>query len=250
MKKILSHLFEGKTFSKAESNEILTDIASGKYNNSQMAAFMTAYCMRSITVEELEGFRDAMLELCFKVERLRAREGIGDLICRHGCRHGYGGGRQRKNQENCTNGSRHRQPLWKAHPDLCFSSRDPVSLARKIWVFENQVRSNRHADIAQWRLSQRFPLGAIDKHLRPWFCIDLNDNVEGDHRRCRIIRFDDMRQDLVHVLVPVFERLIPRRQYKCYRGGPDQLVVNIDIHRCRRTHGKSSRFKRRDRRNA
>ena len=51
-----------------QSKEILTDIAQGKYNNSQMAAFMTAYCMRSITVNELEGFRDAMLELCFPVD--------------------------------------------------------------------------------------------------------------------------------------------------------------------------------------
>ena len=33
-----------------------------------MAAFMTAYCMRSITVEELEGFRDAMLDLCLDAE--------------------------------------------------------------------------------------------------------------------------------------------------------------------------------------
>src|SRR5471030_2328163 len=33
-----------------------------------MAAFMTAYCMRSITVNELEGFRDAMLELCLPVK--------------------------------------------------------------------------------------------------------------------------------------------------------------------------------------
>lgn len=32
-----------------------------------MAAFMTAYCMRSITVNELEGFRDAMLELCLPI---------------------------------------------------------------------------------------------------------------------------------------------------------------------------------------
>ena len=32
-----------------------------------MAAFMTAYCMRNITVNELEGFRDAMLELCLPV---------------------------------------------------------------------------------------------------------------------------------------------------------------------------------------
>ncbi len=68
MKAILNHLFEHKTFTRGESKQILTDIAQGKYNNSQMAAFMTAYCMRSITVNELEGFRDAMLELCLPVE--------------------------------------------------------------------------------------------------------------------------------------------------------------------------------------
>lgn len=68
MKQILNHLFEHKTFTHGQSKEILTAIAQGKYNNSQMAAFMTAYCMRSITVNELEGFRDAMLELCLPVD--------------------------------------------------------------------------------------------------------------------------------------------------------------------------------------
>jgi len=64
MKEILNHLFEHKTFTKTQAREILTSIARGQYNNSQMAAFMTAYCMRNITIEELEGFRDAMLDLC------------------------------------------------------------------------------------------------------------------------------------------------------------------------------------------
>jgi anthranilate phosphoribosyltransferase len=68
MKAILNHLFEHKTFTREQSREILTDIAQGKYNHSQMAAFMTAYCMRSITVDELEGFRDAMLDLCLHVD--------------------------------------------------------------------------------------------------------------------------------------------------------------------------------------
>ena len=68
MKQILNHLFEHKTFTREQSKEILKDIALGKFNNSQMAAFMTAYCMRSITVNELEGFRDAMLELCLPVD--------------------------------------------------------------------------------------------------------------------------------------------------------------------------------------
>lgn len=67
MKAILNHLFEHKTFSREQSKEILTSIAQGKYNVSQMASFMTAYCMRTITVDELEGFRDAMLELCLPV---------------------------------------------------------------------------------------------------------------------------------------------------------------------------------------
>ena len=75
MKKILNHLFEHKTFTREQSKEILTAIAQGKYNSSQMAAFMTAYCMRSITVDELEGFRDAMLEVC-----LPADLGTNELI--------------------------------------------------------------------------------------------------------------------------------------------------------------------------
>lgn len=68
MKAILNHLFEQKTFSRSESKEILTNISLGKYNTSQMAAFMTAYCMRSITVDELQGFKEAMIELCIPIE--------------------------------------------------------------------------------------------------------------------------------------------------------------------------------------
>lgn len=67
MKQILNHLFENKTLTREQAKDILTLISQGLYNNSQMAAFMTAYCMRNITVAELEGFRDAMLELCLPV---------------------------------------------------------------------------------------------------------------------------------------------------------------------------------------
>jgi anthranilate phosphoribosyltransferase len=68
MKQILNYLFENKAFNKEQAREILTAISMGKYNNSQITAFMTAYCMRSITVNELEGFRDAMLDLCLPVD--------------------------------------------------------------------------------------------------------------------------------------------------------------------------------------
>jgi anthranilate phosphoribosyltransferase len=67
MKKILNHLFENKTFSRDEARKILTSIALGEFNSSQIAAFITAYGMRNITVEELQGFRDAMLDLCLKI---------------------------------------------------------------------------------------------------------------------------------------------------------------------------------------
>lgn len=68
MKEILTHLFEYKTFTKQEAYTILTNIATGKYDTHQIAAFMTAYGMRSIRVEELSGFRDAMYDLCVKLE--------------------------------------------------------------------------------------------------------------------------------------------------------------------------------------
>lgn len=68
MKEILRHLFEYKSFSREQAYEILTNIATGKYDTHQIAAFMTTYGMRSIRVEELGGFRDAMYDLCLKVD--------------------------------------------------------------------------------------------------------------------------------------------------------------------------------------
>jgi len=67
MKDILNRLFEYKSLDRATAKEILSNLALGKYNNSEMAAFLTVYLMRSITVEELAGFREAMLELCLPV---------------------------------------------------------------------------------------------------------------------------------------------------------------------------------------
>jgi len=67
MKKILAHLFEYKSFSRKEAYDILTNIATGKYDTHQIAAFMTIYGMRSIRVEELGGFRDAMYDLCHQI---------------------------------------------------------------------------------------------------------------------------------------------------------------------------------------
>ena len=63
MKKILQQLFEHKTLSQQQAKEIMLNIAKGQYNESELAAFITVYLMRSITIEELQGFRDGLLEL-------------------------------------------------------------------------------------------------------------------------------------------------------------------------------------------
>jgi anthranilate phosphoribosyltransferase len=64
MKKILQYLFEHKTLTRESAKEVLINISKGIYNESEIASFTTVYLMRSITIEELQGFRDALLELC------------------------------------------------------------------------------------------------------------------------------------------------------------------------------------------
>jgi anthranilate phosphoribosyltransferase len=68
MKKILQQLFQHKTLSSAEAKEVLLNISRGVYNDHEITAFITVYLMRSITIQELEGFRDALLELCTPIE--------------------------------------------------------------------------------------------------------------------------------------------------------------------------------------
>lgn len=68
MKKILQYLFEHKTLDRPAAREVLVNIGKGSYNEHEVTAFMTVYLMRSITIEELQGFRDALLELCVPVD--------------------------------------------------------------------------------------------------------------------------------------------------------------------------------------
>ncbi|SIS95703.1 anthranilate phosphoribosyltransferase [Zobellia uliginosa] len=68
MKDTLNKLINHDILHKEEAKQVLVNIAKGEYNTSQIAAFLTVYMMRSITIEELEGFRDALLELCLAVD--------------------------------------------------------------------------------------------------------------------------------------------------------------------------------------
>ena len=68
MKTVLNRLINHEILSKAEAKEVLVNISAGNYNPSQISAFLTVYMMRSITIEELSGFREALLELCIPVD--------------------------------------------------------------------------------------------------------------------------------------------------------------------------------------
>jgi len=68
MKELLNYLFENNTLTKAEAKEALLKVTRGDVNASQIASFFTVFRMRAIVVQELEGFRDAMLEQCLKVD--------------------------------------------------------------------------------------------------------------------------------------------------------------------------------------
>ena len=68
MKEILNRLINQETISKEEAKNVLVNISKGDYNTSQIASFLTVYMMRSISVEELDGFREALLDLCLPVD--------------------------------------------------------------------------------------------------------------------------------------------------------------------------------------
>ena len=68
MKKILQYLFEHKTLTREQAKDVLVQISQGVYNEHEVTSFVTVFLMRSITIEELMGFRDALLSLAVKVD--------------------------------------------------------------------------------------------------------------------------------------------------------------------------------------
>ena len=68
MKDIINKLISHKTLSKDEAKSILINISSGKFNNSLISSFLTVFMMRNITLEELQGFKEALLELCISID--------------------------------------------------------------------------------------------------------------------------------------------------------------------------------------
>lgn len=68
MKQILYRLFEHQYLGREEARKILEEIAAGKYSDTQVAALITVFLMRSISVEELSGFRDALMDMRLNID--------------------------------------------------------------------------------------------------------------------------------------------------------------------------------------
>lgn len=68
MKQILNQLFNHQSLTREQATEVMTNIAAGKYNDSQIAAFISVYLMRSIELDEVIGFRNALLELAIPMD--------------------------------------------------------------------------------------------------------------------------------------------------------------------------------------
>lgn len=67
MKDILKRLINHETISSEEAKQVIVNISNDMYNPSQITCFLSVFMMRSITLDELRGFRDALLELCLPI---------------------------------------------------------------------------------------------------------------------------------------------------------------------------------------
>lgn len=70
MKKILEKLYKHQTLTEAEAEETLLKVTSEKVSDSEIASFLTVFNMRNITLNEILGFRKAMLKQCLTIDLL------------------------------------------------------------------------------------------------------------------------------------------------------------------------------------
>ena len=68
MKEILSRLFNHEELTSAEARQILLNITREMYPEAQIAALINAFQMRGITVDELIGFREELMETRIPVD--------------------------------------------------------------------------------------------------------------------------------------------------------------------------------------
>ncbi len=68
MKSILEKLTAKEYLTASEAEKYLIEITEGKHDDVLVSSFLTIYMMRALSIEELNGFRNALLNLCVKVD--------------------------------------------------------------------------------------------------------------------------------------------------------------------------------------
>lgn len=68
MKEILIRLFAHEELTHDEAYALMRGITQGKYNDTQIASLLTVFQMRGVKVDELTGFRQALLETRIPVD--------------------------------------------------------------------------------------------------------------------------------------------------------------------------------------
>lgn len=79
MKAILEQLFNNEALTTDQAKEVLFGITNNQFNDAQITAFMTVYLMRPISVEELIGFREAIMQQAKKINFKNITEKSIDL---------------------------------------------------------------------------------------------------------------------------------------------------------------------------
>ena len=68
MKQILKRIFHHEELSRDEACSLMLKMTGGEMNDAQSAALLAAFQMRGVTVDELIGFRDALLQTCVPID--------------------------------------------------------------------------------------------------------------------------------------------------------------------------------------
>ena len=68
MKNILEKLIAKEYLTASEAEKSLIEITEGKHDDILISSFLTIFMMRSISIDELNGFRNALLNLCVKID--------------------------------------------------------------------------------------------------------------------------------------------------------------------------------------
>ena len=68
MKQILEHLYQHNILTRQQAHDVMCGIADKQYPEAQVASLLSVYRMRNVHVDELLGFRDALIERALPID--------------------------------------------------------------------------------------------------------------------------------------------------------------------------------------